>query len=140
MGAFSGTGYTLSGQTVPATQAPAYAVPTAGQATGPYGFQGQAFVGQQQQPYVPANADEQRLMSTYSLGRAVRILAIMDSVILLINVFVFGPFVVLFAWGPICGYLSTYEEGCVGKKMCLFTTGSHNSVLKLFARICPPAG
>lgn len=107
VGVFSGTGYTLSGQTYPGQQPPAYGFPSS--STAAYAPQGQAFVPGQfaASMGMPAVPEEARLMTTYSLGRAVKMLAIIDGIMLLINSFVFGFFVLLFAWGPVCGYLSS---------------------------------
>jgi len=57
-------------------------------------------------PVVALGEGEQRLMNTYSLGRGIRILSIIDGCILLINTIVYGPLVLLFVWGPVAGFLS----------------------------------
>ena len=52
---------------------------------------------------------EQRLMDTYGLGRGLRLLAILDSLLLLIDIF-FGYFLMAAVfWGPICGFLGATQ-------------------------------
>jgi hypothetical protein len=43
-------------------------------------------------PVVPLSESEQRLLATYSLGRGIRVLALIDAIILFINVMLFGPY------------------------------------------------
>jgi hypothetical protein len=56
-------------------------------------------------PALVFGAHEQRLMDTYALGRGIRVLAVLDAIILLINM-IFNPFFLLVIWGPVCGYLA----------------------------------
>ena len=56
-------------------------------------------------PVLIFGAHEQRLLDTFSLGRGIRVLAMIDAIILLINAFFSLIFLIVF-WGPVCGYLA----------------------------------
>ncbi|CAM9814252.1 unnamed protein product, partial [Heterosigma akashiwo] len=49
---------------------------------------------------------ERRLLETYSLGRGVRVIALIDGMILLFDCLLFPVFFVLM-WGPLAGYLGS---------------------------------
>uniref|UniRef100_A0A7S2Y004 Uncharacterized protein n=1 Tax=Fibrocapsa japonica TaxID=94617 RepID=A0A7S2Y004_9STRA len=54
---------------------------------------------------VVLGAQEQRILETFSLGRGIRCIALLDSVILLFDCLLF-PIFFVFVWGPICGYFA----------------------------------
>lgn len=56
-------------------------------------------------PVMVFGAHEQRLLDTYSLGRGIRVLAVVDAIILIINI-IFSWLFLIVIWGPVCGYLA----------------------------------
>lgn len=67
-------------------------------------------------PLVIASGNEARLSETWALGRAMRVLSIVDGVIVLFNS-LFSPFYLIALFGPICGYV-----GATKFNVCLSST------------------
>lgn len=63
-------------------------------------------------PVIQLGESEERILTTYSLGRGIRVLSIIDGIFLLINVFAFGShgfYLLAFAFGPLAGFLSASQ-------------------------------
>mmetsp|Transcript_30157 Transcript_30157/g.49237 ORF Transcript_30157/g.49237 Transcript_30157/m.49237 type:complete len:150 (-) Transcript_30157:23-472(-) len=57
-------------------------------------------------PDIYMGAQERKFVATYSLGRGIKILAMLDGFLLILFSSFTAPFLIFFLWGPACGWIS----------------------------------